>query len=237
MARLEDYLDQARGYFIDMDAVYGAQCWDLWSHYAVNHIGVPVAQTYTNYGGYGAHQGYACNVYHHAARAGLTRWFDILPPGAAARPGDVAFWDYGTPVYPYSHVAIVERDTGGQLVCLTQNPGRTQTATLTKAGLIGYLRPKQFNPPPNPLKPTTQTPTIEEIETMKTAGFYYKRKDGKTINIIMNPVSGFFHDYEANDGGYNSPVAAAFGTGNFAKISESHANKLAADAAKVREGK
>ena len=159
------------------------------------------------------------------------------PPGAAERPGDIAFWDYGTPVYPYSHVAIVERDTGGQLVCLTQNPGRTQTATLTKAGLIGYLRPKQFNPPPNPLKPTTQTPTIEEIETMKTAGFYYKRKDGKTINIIMNPVSEFFHDYEANDGGYNSPVAAAFGTGNFAKISESHANKLAADAAKVREGK
>ena len=237
MSKLQHYINQARGYFIDMDAVYGAQCWDLWSHYAVNVIGVPVAQTYTNFGGYGTHQGYACNVYHHAAAAGLTKWFDILPANVPARPGDVAFWDYGTPAYPWSHVAIVERDTGGQLVCLTQNPGRTQTAALTKRGLIGYLRPKQFNPAytaPAPAKAPTQT-TIEEVESVKTAGFYYQRKDGKIINIIVNPVSGFFHDYEANDGGYNSPVAAAFGTGNFAKISESHANKLALDAAKVRE--
>ncbi len=71
---------------------------------------------------------------------------------------------------------------------------------------------------------------------MKTAGFYYKRKDGKILNIIVNPVSGFFHEYEANDGGYNSPIAAAFGTGNYARITESHARKLELDAAKVREG-
>ncbi|RRD61617.1 peptidoglycan recognition family protein [Leucobacter sp. OH1287] len=85
-------------------------------------------------------------------------------------------------------------------------------------------------------KPAAVSNIVEEDEDeMKTAGFYYL-SNGKTINVIVNPVSGFFHEYEANDGGYNSPVAATFGTGSFAKISESHARKLELDARKVRLG-
>lgn len=70
----------------------------------------------------------------------------------------------------------------------------------------------------------------------KNAGFAYERA-GKQINIIANTDSGFFHEYEANEGGYNSGIARAFQTGNFEKITLSHAQKLEHDCAAVRAGK
>ena len=68
----------------------------------------------------------------------------------------------------------------------------------------------------------------------KTSGFAYTR-GGKQINVLVNPVSGFYHEYEANEGGYNSGIARAFDTGSFEQISEGHARKLEADAALVRK--
>ena len=54
---------------------------------------------------------------------------------------DVAFWG-NAPATPYTHVAIVIADQGSSLLCLTQNPGSTHQASITKNGLLGYLRPK-----------------------------------------------------------------------------------------------
>lgn len=84
--------------------------------------------------------------------------------------------------------------------------------------------------------PTPQPTDDEEDDDMaKTAGFAYTRA-GKQINVLVNPVSGFYHEYEANDGGYNSGIARAFDTGSFEQISEGHARKLEADCVKVRAG-
>lgn len=144
---LAGYVGWVRGHFIDVDKVFGAQCWDQWSHYATNFLGVPSWLTYTNAGGTRPHPGYACNVYHNARAAGLERWFEILPPTATPRAGDVAFWEFGSAWYPWSHVATVLDVThGGRMLrCLTQNPGAVQIADLTLSGIIGYLRPKALN--------------------------------------------------------------------------------------------
>lgn len=143
-ASLAAYIAGVRGWLIDVDGVFGAQCWDQWSHYATNFLGVPSWPTYTNAGSTHPHGGYACNVYHNARAAGLEQWFEILPAVAAPRPGDVAFWEYGSVWYKESHVATVLAIThGGRMLrCLTQNPGAVQIADLIINGIIGYLRPR-----------------------------------------------------------------------------------------------
>lgn len=144
---LAAYVQRVRYQWIDVDGVFGAQCWDQWSHYATNFLGVPSWPTYTNAGGTHPHSGYACNVYHNAARAGLGQWFEILPATATTRAGDVAFWEYGSAWYPLSHVATVLDVThGGRMLrCLTQNPGAVQVSDLVIDGLIGYLRPRALS--------------------------------------------------------------------------------------------
>ncbi|WP_053352694.1 CHAP domain-containing protein [Leucobacter musarum] len=141
---LGGYIASVRSRFIDVDGWFGAQCWDQWSHYATNFLGVPVLTTYADAGGSWPHSGYACNVFHNARSAGLERWFEILPASATPRAGDVAFWDFGSAWYPWSHVAtVLEVLPGGRLLrCLTQNPGAVQIADLITNGLIGYLRPR-----------------------------------------------------------------------------------------------
>lgn len=138
------YVAWVRGELIDVDGVFGAQCWDQWSHYATNFLGVPSWPTYTNAGGTYPHQGYACNVLHNAASAGLSEWFEILPADTSPRAGDVAFWEFGSTWYPLSHVAtVLEVTHGGRMLrCLTQNPGAVQVADLIVDGVIGYLRPR-----------------------------------------------------------------------------------------------
>lgn len=74
----------------------------------------------------------------------------------------------------------------------------------------------------------------DQEDTMRNSGFYYKR-DGKTINVIANTSSGFYHEFESADGGYNTPVAQAFDVpASFAPITPSHAAKLADDCRAVR---
>lgn len=140
---LANYVASVRSRLIDVDGVFGAQCWDQWSSYA-QWLGVPAGPTYTNAGGTSPHSGYACNVYHNARSAGLGQWFEILPASAIPHPGDVAFWEFGSAWYPLSHVAtVLEPPSKGALLrCLTQNPGHVQVADLIMRGIIGYLRPR-----------------------------------------------------------------------------------------------
>ncbi|QZY52934.1 CHAP domain-containing protein [Leucobacter tenebrionis] len=238
-ADLAAYVARVRHQYIDVDGVFGAQCWDQWSHYAM-WLGVPAWPTYTNAGGTRPHGGYACNVYHNARAAGLTQWFDILPASATPRAGDVAFWEYGSAWYPWSHVATVLAVThGGRMLrCLTQNPGAVQIADLTLSGIIGYLRPRALTTG-SPDASRTKTLTASEKEDLmasKNAGFWFKRA-GKQINIITNAGSGFYHEFESANGKYNSGIARAYGTGTFEEISESQANAIKRDCALLRQGK
>lgn len=209
---LAAYIAGVRGQYIDVDGVFGAQCWDQFSHYAM-WLGVPHYETYTNAFGYMPHPGYACNVYHHSWN-GLTGYFDILGPGATPRAGDVAFWDYGSGWYPWSHVATVLSVTvpGRLLRCLTQNPGHVQIADLIVDGVIGYLRPRNLVVGD---VDTSKTPSFnasdkQQEEEMAGNNYIAKIEKGKQINAIVNTDSGFFHPFESADGQYNTKVLKAF---------------------------
>ncbi|QYM76926.1 CHAP domain-containing protein [Leucobacter luti] len=175
---IEAYIAGVRGQFIDVDGVFGAQCWDQFSHYAM-WLGVPAWPTYTSAGGSFPHGGYPCNVHHNAASAGLGEWFEILPASAAPRKGDVAFWDYGSAWYPWSHVAtVLEVLPGGRMLrCLTQNPGAVQIADLITNGIVGYLRPRvAIAGTPNAEKTPTLTAS-EKTEETEMANHYIAKSD------------------------------------------------------------
>lgn len=138
---LTAWTDDVHRRALDVDRQFGAQCWDLWSDYAQRVVGVPFARTVTRAGGAGPHGGWACNVLHNAHAAGLGRYFQQLPAGAAGRAGDVAFWERSKR-WPGSHVAIVLADLGDRLLTLSQNPGPPQKLLLPKDALLGYLRPR-----------------------------------------------------------------------------------------------
>lgn len=142
MSAFGDYLGSVNGVALDVDGNYGPQCWDLWSHYASNLIGVdPWWLTGTNSGGgCAAHSGYTCGIWY-GFGGNLNPWFTAYGPDVVAQPGDVAIWEYGYPATPYSHVAIVVEDRGGSLYTMTQNPGACHYGQITKNGLLGYLRP------------------------------------------------------------------------------------------------
>lgn len=141
MMSLDAWMAATAGEVVNVDSLYGGQCWDLWSHYATEVVGVPYVLTVTRAGGIDPHPGYACNVWHNAEQAGLGRYFELLPPKSAARRGDVALWDR-SPTWPGSHVAIVLADHGDRLTTWTQNPNLPAARVLPKASLLGYLRPR-----------------------------------------------------------------------------------------------
>ncbi len=141
MSQWDDYLNSVNGVAIDVDGNWGAQCWDLWSHYAMNIFGASMWATSTNSGGSYHHYGFACEIWHNFGGSPLGQWFTPVDANQRAQRGDVVLWEWGSPVGPNSHVALVVEDRGGSLYCMTQNPGASHYATLSKAGVLGYLRP------------------------------------------------------------------------------------------------
>lgn len=241
VADLDRYIAGVRGRYIDVDGVFGGQCWDQWAHYATNFLGVPAWPTYTNAGGSWPHAGYACNVYHNARAAGLTQWFDILPASATPRAGDVAFWEYGSAWYPWSHVATVLAVThGGRMLrCLTQNPGAVQVADLITNGIIGYLRPRALITG-TPDISTTPTLSASEKEDIMAANnrAVWTRRNGKQINCVFNPDSGFFEQWESTDGGYNTNILRTHGVTTLnSQVTPSHYDVIAASCLAVRTAK
>lgn len=90
---------------------------------------------------------------------------------------------------------------------------------------------------------TATTTTTNENETEEegkeesmNAGIYYKDGD-RTICAIVNTTSGFFTKWSTTAAGYNNPLAAAFETGSFAQVTESHFNAIERDCRLLREGK
>lgn len=247
---LAAYVEMVRGQFIDVDGVFGAQCWDQWSHYA-QWLGVPAWPTYTNAGGYNPHPGWACNVHHNSWEAGLNQWFEILPAQATPRVGDVAFWELGSPWFPSSHVATVLAVThGGRMLrCLTQNPGAVQIADLIIDGIIGYLRPRNLvigdvDDSKTPTIPASEKRDPEEDDMAKNIGTYYTRKpDGIDVYVVSNTISGYRHEFNGAkdrplDAGYLRDLAAAYDIagGAWRKTTEAEASAHRVGLDRVRAG-
>lgn len=89
----------------------------------------------------------------------------------------------------------------------------------------------------------TPTPTEEEDDDMcKNSGVYYPVLSTPNTwkYLVFNTGSGWYSEYGNGNGAgpsdskYNSPYAATLGTGNWAQVTESHANQIKRDLDKVR---
>lgn len=118
-------------------------------------------------------------------------------------------------------------------------PGEPGAGTSTGAHLHSHsinqsgVRVYPFHENPGVPSGTTPTPIEQkEEQEMNNAGFYYTAANGNIVQLICNTTSGWFHEYgqgtkgAAMPGGYNNAVAAAFRTGSFASITESHAKEI-----------
>lgn len=127
---VDGFVSQWNGRYADYDQAHGAQCVDLFNFYNRDVVGAP------RIGVQGAAQLYAAAPGSH---------YDKLPAGATPRKGDVAVWGASWPYGGgHGHVAVVLADQGGNIQVLTQNPGATKIASMTKSHLTGYLRPKNL---------------------------------------------------------------------------------------------
>ncbi|EYT55791.1 amidase [Leucobacter sp. UCD-THU] len=227
-ADLAAYVQRVRYQWIDVDKVFGAQCWDQWSHYATNFLGVPSWPTYTNAGGTGPHAGWACNVWHHFERSGLGQWFEKIPAGQALRPGDVVIWELGSAWYPLSHIAtLLEVLANGMLRCLTQNPGAVQIADLIPRGVLGALRPKALTVG---AFHTSKTPAL--AASQKLAAFHRARRLRKGRNTM-------FIVLEKNARQDGSPAYATFTEGvegSWTEMDTSDMQGMAANALATQYG-
>jgi hypothetical protein len=92
--------------------------------------------------------------------------------GADHQPqkGDLAIWNkYNGNGLP--HIALVLENQGGHIKCFTQNPGKARIESLTKNGIIGYLRPKKFiqaAPAPAPAPAPAAAPVAQPAATGQT---------------------------------------------------------------------
>lgn len=131
---IQEWINSVNGKTIDMDGAYGGQCWDLWSSYAHDVYGIPVADTNTV-------DGYAASVYtarYYNSRA-LQDTFAKKSANYTPVYGDVAFWKRSG----MNHVAIVVRDNdNGTLQTISQNPNRAGYVNISKNGIIGYFHPR-----------------------------------------------------------------------------------------------
>lgn len=195
----QEFLDSRNGRAVDVDGNWGPQCWDLWSDYAMTLFGCSMWATSTNSGGSYHHPGYTCEIWHNFSGGPLGNWFTPVGADQPAQYGDVVIWEWGSAVGPNSHIALVVSDQGGSLYCLTQNPGASHYANLSKAGVLGYLRPDNqaiIGGGGSPAAPSTPV----------TAGSTYTVVAGDTLSGIGDRCGVAWQDiYNANRDKISNP--------------------------------
>lgn len=165
-------------------------------------------------------------------RPNLAKYFIKTYGNTDIQPGDIVFWSAygGVGGLPHVAVALTTR-SGSQVYCVSQNPGVVREVWLTTDNILGTLRPIGSAQVPPPEKPE------EEDDEMKNSGFYYVNEKGTQINIIVCFATGSFFAFGSNNSNYVNGMAAAFGTGNFAKITPTGVKNLKAAMAKTRSNK
>lgn len=155
------WIDQTKNRFWDMDGAYGAQCWDLWAKYSMDMYGMSIQDCITPTG----YAGGLYTSYPVSARCGQV--YERIPAsGYSPVAGDVAIWGYGA-YTPYTHVAIVAGNDGvkdGRIYVITQNPDASELKWFTTVGLSGYLHPRAMS------KPDVDNPTGDNNQGHPDAG-------------------------------------------------------------------
>lgn len=174
------------------------------------------------------------------------RWYRISSGGTVAVPG------YSNHEIQGTKAAVDIRDSGRDAGITNRNSvrGRWIRDWCRRTGLLiasgdgfgegwhfdvpGIFRKPPAIPVAAPQTNDTDTPASpeEEDDEMKNVGLWYTRGSDKAkVVLIVNFGSGIYHEYSNGKelkGDYNNPLAAAFGTGSYAEITESHARVIKA---------
>jgi hypothetical protein len=121
--------------YLDYDHAYGAQCVDLYDFYTTGFVG-----------GQAPMVGYAQEIWqNHDPKV-----YQQVANNQKTQMGDVAVWGAGGNT-PMSHVGIIIQDLGNGFVKTLSNnatsagnKGTSAVVTLSKASLLGYLRPRKL---------------------------------------------------------------------------------------------
>lgn len=176
---LTRWIPQVTGRYLNEDwnptnAGFGAQCWDVaanWSRY----LGLPVISTGNTATKRGRWPGWAGNMVDVFPQTPeISAAYELVGPDRADRPGDIVVWGDSNPFYPKTHVAVLVKDPGGQLLlCISQNSSASQPGNpyphwttgptilqhLPRKGLLGFIRPRS-----GISAQSTITPASEEDE-------------------------------------------------------------------------
>lgn len=121
--------------YLDYDGAYGAQCVDLYDFYTTGFVGGKAPMV-----------GYADEIWNNYDAGAYSR----VSAGNGTQMGDVAVWGKGGAT-PMSHVGIIIQDMGNGFVKTLSNnatsagsKGSSAVVTISKANLLGYLRPNKL---------------------------------------------------------------------------------------------
>jgi hypothetical protein len=150
------WIPQVQGRYINVDAGFGAQCWDLAAHWSM-FLGLPVINTGSTATKRGRWPGWAGNMVDVFPQTpAIDAAYELVGPNETGQPGDIAVWGDSYWYYPKTHVAPLVADKGPQLQCMSQNStparadnpypddstGPTTIQSLPRQGLIGFIRPR-----------------------------------------------------------------------------------------------
>lgn len=156
MADLSTWANSVASRYIDVDQWEGNQCWDLSQHWLTTCNGGTLWTQPSRFPGLAAGS-WEVATQSTANTADLLRHVTAHPGTEPGLPGDIIIFAYGSPSYPISHTAVLLEDRGTILRTLSQNssPGRpdlpgysdkssgpTIYQDLTRAGVLGFLRPR-----------------------------------------------------------------------------------------------
>lgn len=81
-------------------------------------------------------------------------------------------------------------------------------------------------------------PIPEQDDEDMANHFFAKIVNGVQYNAIVNPVSGFFQEFQSNNGEYNTNIARTFGVKDVSSlVTDSHYEAIRRDCALTRQGK
>ncbi|GAA3399423.1 hypothetical protein [Pseudarthrobacter polychromogenes] len=155
------WIPQVQGRYINMDwnptnQGFGAQCWDLAAHWS-QILGLPVINTGDTGLKRGRWPGWAGNMVDCFPQTPeIAAAYELISSDAAGQLGDIPVWGDSYWYYPATHVAVLVRDSGAQLLCMSQNStssradnpypqwssGPATIQYLPRQGLIGFIRPR-----------------------------------------------------------------------------------------------
>lgn len=221
--RFVNWSQSIRYKYLDLDGFppsHPWQCHDVLLSYLMVILGLPI------WHGHAPGQGWTSEVWLQFPRyrPELAKHFVKRRGSAGIKRGDILFWAFGDPNYPYSHIAVALGPmVNGWIPCVSQNPGPVQWVNLAVSNILGYLEPILENVYTPPTPKSEETKKAEA--NMTNAMFVVKNPRGNGyLCRVFDMNTGERNEFEAGLE-YADNIAKTYQCGPKSIVSESHFNK------------